>query len=96
MELIKQTGSNLSSVIVSNETAEILKSSLSKNTKAAYRSDLKQFAAWLASAGHTDTLPYQPGTVADYITHLDKIGRAMATIRRQLRALSLASLCQRI
>ena len=88
MEITTQPGSTLSAVVVSNETAEILKESLSPNTKAAYRSDLRSFAAWLDLTEQPPTLPHNPGTVADYITHLDGLDRAMATIRRHLRALS--------
>ena len=88
MEITTQPGSTLSGVVVSEQTAEILKDSLSQNTKAAYRSDLRSFASWRDLAGVAADLPYNPGTIADYITHLDSINRAMTTIRRHLRALS--------
>ncbi len=88
MDITTQSGSNISGVVVSEHTAELLKDSLSPNTKAAYRSDLRSLAGWLNSENIDSALPYNPGTVADYISHLDYIDRSIATIRRHVRAVS--------
>ena len=83
MELITQQGSNLSA-IVSSRTAENLKQSIPPNTAAAYRSGLKSFRAWLDQENIPDTLPHSPVIVADYMSHLDAIGRALSTISRNM------------
>lgn len=57
------------------------------NTKKAYKSDLKFFEQW-AQKHDVRHLPASGVTVANYISHLAKIGRAVSTISRVLSSIS--------
>lgn len=61
----------------------------SSATKKAYKKDCELFASW-AKSEKLAYLPAKPETIALYITYLDGLGRAPATITRVLTAISQA------
>ena len=61
--------------------------SRAENTRKAYESDLKHFAAWCAVHGIAEPVPAAPATVAAYLT--DFAGQlAVSTLARRLYALT--------
>jgi integrase len=64
------------------------------NTRRAYRSDWRHFAAWCAAAG-AEPLPAQPAAVALYLTQMAHTA-AYATIQRRLAAISQAHRMSRL
>ena len=73
---------------VSERTRENIKHSISANTKKSYKADLKHFRKWLDESARVFSLPISPGTIADYISDLDKLDFALSTIERRLNAIS--------
>jgi integrase len=60
----------------------------SANTRAAYRSDLSQFAIWCQGAGRVDLLTVGADDVARYRTACEVAGAAPSTVARRLSAIA--------
>lgn len=56
-------------------------------TIAAYQSDVADWTAWAETHGIA-VYPVDPGALAAYIGHLDRLGRALATIQRRCSAIA--------
>lgn len=67
-------------------TRQTIADAVPANTRRAYESDLKAFAAWCTSAGLA-AMPAEPGTIALYMRHRADEGRKVATIERALAAI---------
>ena len=68
-------------------TLNNLKSSKSKNTLRAYKSDFKDFGAFCSKHG-LNSLPSEPKIVSLYLTHLSKNSK-ISTLRRRLVSISM-------
>jgi len=68
---------------------EYIAESVADNTKRAYASDWRQFAAWCESNGF-GSLPANPATVAAYFAHLADSGKKASTIDRARAAIHMA------
>jgi hypothetical protein len=66
---------------------EFTQAAKSEATRRAYASDLRDFDSWCATQRRAP-MPAEPETVALYITHLARSGRAASTIQRRLAAVS--------
>ncbi|HHY37879.1 MAG TPA: site-specific tyrosine recombinase XerD [Clostridia bacterium] len=60
---------------------------LAENTLDSYGRDLKQYKTFLENGGKTSIEDAGPATIVAYLLHLQKQGRAPATIARRLAAL---------
>jgi integrase/recombinase XerD len=60
----------------------------SSNTRAAYRSDLTQFAVWCQGAGDVDLLAASADDIARYRTACEMAGAAPSTVARRLSAIA--------
>jgi len=69
------------------ETLSNLKSSKSKNTLRAYKSDFRDFGSFCAKYG-LESLPTEPKVVSIYLTHLSKNSK-MSTLKRRLVSISM-------
>ena len=69
--------------VLQEETINNLKSSKSKNTIRAYRSDFKDFGTFCGYNGFK-SLPTEPKIVSLYLTHLSIKDAKMSTLRRRL------------
>lgn len=65
--------------VIPERAAEFVKAARSENTKRAYRAAWTSFTAFCEARG-VATLPANPATIADYITHLAESGRRPSTI----------------
>ena len=70
-----------------DETLNNLKSSKSKNTLRAYKSDYRDFESFCAKHGF-DSLPTEPKIVSLYLTYLSKNSK-VSTLRRRLVSISM-------
>ena len=69
------------------ETLNNLKSSKSKNTLRAYKSDFTDFGTFCAKHGF-NSLPSEPKIVSLYLTHLSKYSK-ISTLKRRLVSISM-------
>src|SRR5690348_8083051 len=68
--------------------AAFLDACRSANTRAAYRADLAQLAAWCREGGTVDLLSVDTGDVARYRTACELAGAAPATVARRLSTIA--------
>jgi len=54
----------------------------SENTLSSYMRDIRQFQAWLLSAGISDLRKVKKDTISDYLSYLENNGKSPATITR--------------
>ena len=59
-------------------------------TIAAYRSDLRDFSAWVAPQAGVEPLPATPESVSAYLAHLADKGLSASTVARRLAAIGYA------
>lgn len=80
---------------LSQSAADLFNAGLqgSENTMKAYAADLKEFERYCLSNCY-DFLPSTPATVANFLGHLNDIGRKPATIERKLASISKAHKAQ--
>ena len=65
------------------------RASKAASTVRAYKTDAAVFTAWCSARG-LSSLPAAPSTVAGFISHEAKAGRASSTIGRRLAEISYA------
>src|SRR5690348_4536148 len=68
--------------------AAFLETCRSANTRAAYRTDLAQLAAWCREGGTLDLLSIDSADVARYRTACELAGAAPATVARRLSTIA--------
>lgn len=73
-------------VRLAERTRATVEDAVPKNTRRAYESDLRAFAAWCTSAGLA-AMPAEPATIALYMRHRADQRRKIATIERALAAI---------
>ena len=59
----------------------------SENTVSSYMRDIRQFSDWLRSSENMDVVDAQQQNIADYLSHLEYVGKTGATISRSLASL---------
>lgn len=74
---------------LSASTADYLAGAVPAETERAYAGDWNRFTAWCADAGQAP-MPADGVTLAEYATHLAKLGRAPGTIERAVAAIRKA------
>ncbi len=89
MTRIVPTSNDAELAALIDDAEQIAKHTKAKNTKRAYRSDLKLFTAW-CDEHNLESLPAKNEAVALYMVHMDKIGRRPSTIRRALTSINQA------
>lgn len=72
---------------LSGATIDLMERSTTVNTRAAYASQWKAFAAWCSRAGRV-ALPATPHTVLAYGTHLAGLGRSKSTFEQAWAAIA--------
>ena len=75
---------------LSDESRENLKHSLSDRTVKEYRSDLRQYAEWIADMPllYRSELPHSPEMVSNWLSDMNAAGLSVSTLKRRLRAVS--------
>lgn len=59
----------------------------SANTISSYMRDIRQFSQWLHDSADLDVIDASQLNIADYLDHLEKIGKTGATVSRNLASL---------
>lgn len=59
----------------------------SENTISSYMRDIRQFSNWLRNSENMEVVDAQQQNIADYLSHLERVGKTGATISRSLASL---------
>lgn len=88
---IHTTGAELSTIDTTTTGAaqQLIAAHVSGNTKTAYRRQWQEFVNYCQLTG-AQALPATPATVANYIAHLQGIGRKVSTVLQAVAAISKA------
>lgn len=75
-------------VSLSKHAKALAEGAKSAHTRAAYKCDQEQFFRWCRQHD-LQPLPATPGTVAEFLAHLDAIGRKVNSIKRMAASISI-------